>query len=116
MNITVFGLGYVGMVNIACFSKLGNKLFGCDVKPHKVEIINKGQSTILEPGIDEILADSFSTGRIEGSTNAGYCIDNSEMALICVGTPSDPNGKVNLNYILNTTSDIANSLKDRKKE
>jgi GDP-mannose 6-dehydrogenase len=111
MNIAVFGLGYVGVVNIACLSKLGHKIYGCDVKPHKAELINKGKGTILEPQIDELLLKGNTSGLVIGSTDANYCIENTEMALICVGTPSDASGNVNLNYIINTAREIGASIK-----
>ena len=116
MNIAVFGLGYVGVVNIACLSKLNHTIYGCDVKPHKAELINTGKSTILEPGVDELLEDGHATGRITGTTDAHACVASTEMALVCVGTPSDENGNVNLNYIVNTAHDIAISLKRLNKK
>lgn len=111
MKISVFGLGYVGIVNIACLSKLGHSIFCCDVKPHKVELINIGKSTILEPQVDELIEAGFKRGQISASTSAYNCIENSEAALICVGTPSDANGKVNMNYIMNTVTEIGKALK-----
>jgi GDP-mannose 6-dehydrogenase len=116
MNIAVFGLGYVGVVNIACLSKLGHKLFGCDVKSHKADLINSGKSTILEPQIDDLLEKAHGKGLIIGSTDALHCIGATDMALICVGTPSDANGRVNLNYIINTSIDIASAIKKNKKK
>jgi GDP-mannose 6-dehydrogenase len=116
MNISVFGLGYVGMVNIACLSKLGHRVYGCDVKPHKVELINQGKSTILEPQIDDLMKAGFDTKMISGHTDAHYCIENTEMALICVGTPSDKNGNVNLNYIVNTAREIGEAIKKLDKK
>ncbi len=115
MNITVFGLGYVGVVNIACLSKLGHKIYGCDIKSYKVDLINNGKSTILEPEVDGLITSGLEKGLITCSVDAGTCIENSEMALICVGTPSDKNGNVNLNYIVNTADDIARALKENPK-
>jgi GDP-mannose 6-dehydrogenase len=115
MNITVFGLGYVGVVNIACLSKLGHKIYGCDIKAYKVDLINNGKSTIHEPEIDDLLTDGLSKGLITCFTEAKVCVENTEMALVCVGTPSDKDGNVNLNYILNTANDIANALKNNSK-
>jgi GDP-mannose 6-dehydrogenase len=116
MNIAVFGLGYVGVVNIACLSELGHKLFGCDVKSQKADLINRGKSTILEPQIDDLLAQAHSKGLLIGSTDALHCVSSTEMALICVGTPSEANGQVNLNYIINTCIDVATTVKRDKKK
>jgi GDP-mannose 6-dehydrogenase len=115
MNIAVFGLGYVGVVNIACLSKLGHKLYGCDVKSQKADLIHSGKSTILEPQIDDLLLQAHDKGLVVGSTDAYYCVNSTDMALICVGTPSDANGHVNLSYIINTSIDIATTIKKNKK-
>lgn len=111
MKISVFGLGYVGMVNVACLSKLGHELYGCDIKQHKVDMLSAGQSTVLEPGIDEIIEESLGAGRIKATSDATLCVQETELALICVGTPSDATGDVNLNYILNTAREITRILK-----
>ena len=116
MNIAVFGLGYVGVVNIACLSKLNHKIYGCDVKPHKAELINTGKSTILEPQVDDLLAKGYAKSNIIGTTDSYLCIENTSMALVCVGTPSDASGKVNLNYIINTAIEIASAVKRFEKK
>lgn len=115
MNVAVFGLGYVGMVNIACLSKLGNRVTGCDIKSQKVELVNSGKSTIVEPELDELLETSFLKGLISGTSNAEKCVSDTEIAIICVGTPSDQNGQVNMNYILNTSIEIAGIIKKAQK-
>ena len=110
MKISVFGLGYVGVVNIACLSKLGHHLIGCDVKPHKVDLIKNGNSTIYEPEVDELLKTALKEGRLSASTDAAQCVQASDMSIVCVGTPSDAEGKVNLDYILNTSTQIAKAI------
>lgn len=116
MNIAVFGLGYVGMVNIACLSKLGNRVIGCDIKQQKVELVNSGKSTIVEPELDELLDTAFKKGLISGNSNAEKCIKVTDVAIICVGTPSDSAGQVNMNYILNTSIEIARIVKNTQKK
>ncbi|MFT4661108.1 MAG: GDP-mannose 6-dehydrogenase [Patiriisocius sp.] len=116
MNISVFGLGYVGVVNIACLSKLGHTLYGCDIKPHKVAEINSGKSPIHEPQVDELLGDGFKDGRIIASQDAALVVENTEMALVCVGTPSSPEGYVNLSYCINTVMEIADHVKRLNKK
>jgi len=115
MNVAVFGLGYVGMVNIACLSKLGHRVTGCDIKQQKVELVNAGKSTIVEPELDGLLETAYTKGLISGTSNAEECISETEVAIICVGTPSDQNGQVNMNYILNTSIEIAGILKKTQK-
>lgn len=113
MNIAVFGLGYVGIVNLVCLSKLGHKIYGCDVDLRKVNSINQGKSPILEPQIDDMLISGLSKGLIHGTTNASFCIENTDIALICVGTPIDERGDVNLNDVLMVCTSLANHLKKR---
>lgn len=115
MNISVFGLGYVGMVNIACLADLGHHMIGCDIKQQKVNILKKGESTVLEPGVDERIRVAFETGRLEAYTDAKTCVAKSDMALICVGTPSDAEGNVNLSYIRNTAAELSEVLKETDK-
>lgn len=116
MNISVFGLGYVGVVNIACFAKLGHTIYCCDVKPQKVELLKNGKSTILEPLVDDLLERAKLDGALFATTDAMVCVKNTSTALICVGTPSDANGSVNLNYILNTTTELVNCIKSLNKK
>ncbi|MCF8262739.1 MAG: nucleotide sugar dehydrogenase [Melioribacteraceae bacterium] len=111
MKISVFGLGYVGMVNIACLSKVGHQVYGCDVKQHKVDLINQGKSTVFEPGVSEMMEEAHEKELVKASSDAELCVANSDIALLCVGTPSDVEGNVNLSYILNVTRDIIKALK-----
>lgn len=116
MNISVFGLGYVGVVNIACFAKLGHTVYCCDVKPQKVQLLRNGNSTILEPQVDDMLEIALRQGLLFATTDAMECVRNTSLALICVGTPSDANGRVNLDYIFNTTAELANCIKSLEKK
>lgn len=112
MNIAIFGLGYVGVVNMVCFSKLGHTVWGCDIKSQKVESILRGVSPIFEPGVDELLVDGLAKGTIKASTDVETVLSNTDLALICVGTPSTAVGEVNLDYTLNTTLDVVNYIKN----
>lgn len=116
MNISVFGLGYVGVVNIACLSKLGHTLYGCDIKPHKVAEIAEGKSPIHEPQVDELLAAGHADGRVKASSDARMVVQNTDMALVCVGTPSSAEGHVNLSYCINTVIEIAQLVKEFNKK
>jgi GDP-mannose 6-dehydrogenase len=116
MNIAVFGLGYVGVVNLACLSSLGHKIYGCDIKSQKVDTIKKGKSPIFEPQVVQLIADGLDKGLIEVSTDAEEVVKDSEFALVCVGTPSRKDGTVNLDYTINTTIDIAKAVKKYDKK
>jgi GDP-mannose 6-dehydrogenase len=115
MNVGIFGLGYVGVVNAACFSKLGHYVTGCDIKEQKVESLKKGISPIYEPRVNELLKEALDKNLLSASTNASDVVMKSDVLLICVGTPSNENGEVNLDYIYNTTKEIAQSLNTTSK-
>jgi len=115
MNIGIFGLGYVGVVNIACFSSLGHKVTGCDIKSQKVAAILDGKSPIYEPEVDELLQQGLDKGLISATTDAAVVIMDADILLVCVGTPSAPDGTVNLDFTINTTLEIARALSNTSK-
>src|SRR6185503_11486829 len=108
---SIFGLGYVGCVSAACFAKDGHEVVGVDVSANKVEIINNGGSPIVEPGIAELIAEATASGRLNATTDSEAAIVASEVSLICVGTPSNPNGSLDLRYVRRVCEEIGASLK-----
>lgn len=110
MNIAVFGLGYVGSVSMACFANDGHNVIGVDINQHKVEAINKGTSPIIEPGLEALLESGLKDGRIKATINAAEALKDAEVALVCVGTPSKPNGSLDITFIERVCKDIANEL------
>jgi GDP-mannose 6-dehydrogenase len=115
MKISIFGLGYVGCVSAACFAKDGHEVVGVDVSTNKVEIINSGGSPIVEPGIAELIAEATASGHLKATTDSAAAIVASEVSLICVGTPSNANGSLDLRYVKRVCEEIGASLK-RKNE
>lgn len=115
MNISVFGLGYVGVVSCACFAREGNRVIGVDVSQTKVDLINNGKATIIEKGLEEVISEYVSAGLLVGTVDYNEAVANSDVSFICVGTPSLPNGAINLAYIYQVVEQIAEVLK-RKKE
>jgi len=113
MKISVFGLGYVGCVSLGCLAKNGHHLTGVDVSSFKVDLINKGQATILEKDIDTIIKDSHEQGRITATLDAKEAVKNTDLSIICVGTPSSPQGHLNLSYIFKTAEQIGEALKEK---
>src|SRR6266550_2770548 len=99
MKLSVFGLGYVGCVSAACFAKEGHSVVGVDVNPTKVGNISAGNSPIIEAGVGELIREMVSSGRLRATTDATDAIDNSEVSLVCVGTPSNTNGSLDLTYV-----------------
>ncbi len=113
MNISIFGLGYVGCVGAACLAKLGHHVIGNDVSENKVNLINQGKPTIIEADIDELIKDGHDKGLIEATMDYHYAVLNSEISFIVVGTPSSKEGHLNLNYIFNVARQIGRELKDK---
>jgi len=113
-RVSVFGLGYVGSVTAACLSGKGHKVLGIDVSNEKVEAMGSGKTPILEPGIQEIIGDSHTKGLLSATLDVDEAIRESEISFICVGTPSQPNGKLDLRGIRQVCAQIGESLKTKK--
>lgn len=113
MNISVFGLGYVGVVSCACFSREGHRVIGVDIEENKIDLVNNGKATIIEKGLEEQIKDSVDMGKLSATKNYGKAVMESDVSFICVGTPSLPNGSINLAYIYQVVKQIAQTLKDK---
>jgi len=116
MTVGIFGLGYVGVVNTVCFAELGHNVIGCDIKSQKVDSLMSGKSPVHEPLVDEMLQKNIAAGRITATTDAKKVVAEADVILICVGTPSQNDGTVNLDYTINTTIDIANYLSNTNRK
>lgn len=113
MNIAVFGLGYVGCVSTACFARDGHHVIGVDVNLEKVESIREGKSPIIEPRLGDLIQQGVDAGRIEATDEASHAINHADVAMICVGTPSQPNGSLDLTYVERVCQDIGQSLANK---
>jgi GDP-mannose 6-dehydrogenase len=114
VDISVFGLGYVGCVSLGCLAKNGHRVIGVDVSAFKVDLINRGLATILEKDVDVIIKDGFERGRITATPCAKEAVGNTDLSIICVGTPSSPHGHLNLSYIYKTAEQIGEALKEKE--
>jgi GDP-mannose 6-dehydrogenase len=114
MKLSVFGLGYVGCVSAACFAKEGHEVWGVDVNATKVEIINGGRSPIVEAGIGDLINEMVTSGRLRATTDSAEAVRNSELSLICVGTPSHPNGSLDLTYVKRVCQEIGAALEQKR--
>ena len=113
MNIAVFGLGYVGSVQAACHAASGHSVIGVDPVVEKVELINRGQSPVLENGLEELITDNVSKGMLRATIQPAEAVRKSSVAFICVGTPSRMNGSPNFDNLYLVAEQIGNSLKGR---
>jgi GDP-mannose 6-dehydrogenase len=113
MKLSIFGLGYVGCVSAACFAKEGHDVWGVDVNPTKVEIVNRGESPIVESGISELVKEMVSSNSLRATTNTQEAINQSDLSLICVGTPSNANGSLDLSYVERVCQEIGAALKKK---
>ena len=113
MKIAIFGLGYVGCVTSACLAREGHEVLGVDVQPLKVNALRDGTSPIIEPGLDELIADGVRNGRLDATTDAAHAIHFADLAILCVGTPSQENGSLDLTYLERVCSDIGAALADK---
>lgn len=111
MKLSVFGLGYVGCVSAACFAQQGNEVTGVDVNTTKVEIINSGNSPIVEPGIGELIKNAVTSSQLRATTCAAEAVRTSEVLLVSVGTPSNSNGSLDLTYVTRVCEEIGTALR-----
>src|SRR4026209_1969908 len=114
MKLSIFGLGYVGCVSAACFAKEGHTVIGVDVNANKAEMINAGNSPIIEAGIGPLLDEVVKANRLSATTDSAAAVRNTDVSLVCVGTPSNPNGSLDLRYITRVCEEIGAALKDKQ--
>jgi GDP-mannose 6-dehydrogenase len=114
MNISIFGLGYVGCVSAACFAQQGHQVTGVDVNRRKVEMIGCGLSPIVEKDLDHIIAEQTASGRLRAVLTPDDAVMAADVIMICVGTPSNGNGSINLYYIQRVCNDIARILREKR--
>ena len=113
MKISVFGLGYVGAVSAGCLAYDGHQVIGVDPVQTKVDLINAGQSPIIEADIGEIIASTARSGRLRATHDQIQAIRETELSFVCVGTPSQPNGNLDLKFIRRICEQIGRALKDK---
>lgn len=114
-TISIFGLGYVGCVGVACLAKLGHKVIGCDVDCNKVNRINQGLPTIVERDIDDVLKEGFDAGRVSATTSTDEAVAKSEISFLCVGTPNANDGRLDTSYLLSAARSIGFALRAKSK-
>jgi GDP-mannose 6-dehydrogenase len=110
MRISIFGLGYVGAVSAGCLANEGHSVIGVDPSKVKVELINNGKTPIIEKDIGEIIAKCAADGLLKATDDVDFAIQNSDISLICVGTPSKANGSLDLQYVERVCEEIGAAI------
>src|SRR5271168_1902541 len=111
MKVSIFGLGYVGTVSAGCFAKDGHSVIGVDPVPAKLDLVSKGFSPIVEAEIGEIIAEVVKSGRLQVTADPNQAILSTDLSFVCVGTPSQNNGNLDLRYIRRICEQIGAALK-----
>jgi GDP-mannose 6-dehydrogenase len=111
--ISIFGLGYVGTVTAACLARQGNRVVGVDLSPAKVEALEGGCSPIVEPGVNELIAEGHNACRLHATTHSARAVLDTEISFLCVGTPSLRNGKLDMGHIAPVCQEIGEALKEK---
>ncbi len=114
MKISIFGLGYVGTVSAGCLAKEGHEVIGVDPNHTKVDMINQGKTPIIEKSIGEIIERSVEKGRLRATMDVAEALNGSQMSLICVGTPTQLNGNLDLRYVRRVCEEIGSALMDKR--
>ncbi|MFQ5511600.1 MAG: nucleotide sugar dehydrogenase [Candidatus Krumholzibacteriia bacterium] len=113
MRISIFGLGYVGCVSAACLAEAGHDVIGVDVNTSKVEMLNRGTSPIIEKDLDGMIRKAVATGRLRAVASAEEAVAATDISMVCVGTPSNANNSLNLEFVEKVCEEIGRALKNR---
>ncbi len=114
MKISIFGLGYVGTVTAGCLAKNDHVIIGVDPNQTKVDLINQGKAPVIENDIGEIIKDAVTENKLRATVDVNDAVNNSEISLICVGTPSQINGNLDLKFVESVCEQIGGVLRDKK--
>jgi len=113
VRISIFGMGYVGTVSAGCLAQDGHEVVGVDPVPTKVDLINSGQPPIIEEAIGELIAANVKAGRLRATCDQEKAVRETEVSFVCVGTPSQSNGNLDLTYIRRVCEEIGKTLKNK---
>jgi GDP-mannose 6-dehydrogenase len=112
LKVSIFGLGYVGTVSAGCLAGSGHEVIGVDPVQTKIDLINNGQSPIIEADIGELIASGVRNGRLQATDDVTRAIQETELSFVCVGTPSQANGNLDLLYVKRVCEQIGQALKE----
>jgi GDP-mannose 6-dehydrogenase len=115
MKVSVFGLGYVGCVTAACLSQDGHQVIGVDINEMKIGMINEGKSPIVEKGLEDLIRSGRQQGTLQATTDLPGAVMDSDVSLVCVGTPSCSNGSLDLHTVKTISRELGNALRGKNK-
>ncbi len=113
MKVSIFGLGYVGCVTAACLAKDGHEVVGVDVVAGKVQRLASGQPTVVETGIEKMIEDAYKSGKLTATTDGYSAVMNSDASIICVGTPNNRDGSLDMTAVIQTAAIIGRAIADK---
>ena len=113
MKISIFGMGYVGAVSAGCLANDGHEVIGVDPNQTKVDLINSGQTPIIEKDIGEMVASGVAAKRLRATSNVHEAVLDSDISLICVGTPSQLNGNLDLSFVRRVCEEIGSAIREK---
>jgi GDP-mannose 6-dehydrogenase len=113
MRISIFGLGYVGAVSLACLARDGHSVIGVDIDPAKLELIRSGKTPVVEEGMVDLMERVAASGRVSVTTDVIQAVLDSELSLVCVGTPSAPNGSQDQSAIVKLAHDLGRAIRGK---
>ncbi len=113
MDISIFGLGYVGAVSLACLARDGHNVVGVDIDPAKLDLIRRGRTPVVEEGMIELMEEVVATGRVKVTNDVRQALLASELSLVCVGTPSAPNGSQDQSAMLRFAHELGRALAEK---
>ncbi len=114
MRVAIFGLGYVGSVTAGCLTRDDHHVVGVDPNPAKLELLRRGRSPVVEPGLDVLIESAVAGGKLEATDSAAAAVAATDIAFVCVGTPSRKNGQIELDHVRTVMAEIGSALRDRE--
>lgn len=114
LHIAIMGLGYVGATTAACLLKAGHHVYGIDINPEKVAMVGTGRSPVVEPMVEELLASGLAAGRLSSGPSLAPWLDLLDLVMICVGTPSRADGKLDMAHLLEVTRQLGRQFENRR--
>ena len=113
MNISIFGLGYVGAVSLACLARDGHSVVGVDIDPVKLDLIRSGKTPVVEEGMVDLMRDAVASGRVGVTSDAAEAVHASDVSFVCVGTPSAANGSQDQSIIVRLARDLGRAIRSK---